>query len=285
VKYAFIDTQRGYYSLKLMCRVLSVSRSGYYHWKSRSESNRYKFRQVISALVIRCYRKHRKRYGAPRIAEELTDYDIPCSTNHAAVLLQEAGLKAKNGIGFKYTKPGESTKNVCTNLILRNFKALGPDQKWVTDITYIRVMSQWMYLATVMDLYSRFIVGWSIDTQMTELLACNAFQMAIGRRNVTRQMIIHSDQGVQYRSKVYQDMLRDHGCQISMSRKGNCWDNAAMESFFSRLKVELIYGEKFYNFDHVRQEVFEYIEIYYNRQRKHSALGYKSPLQFERLDL
>ena len=276
---------RGQYALRLMCRVLSVSRSGYYHWKSRPDSNRYKFRQVVKEYVIKTYWEFKRTYGAPRIAEELREKDIPCSHNHAAVLLGEAGLKAKNGIRFKYTKPGESTKNVCNNLLLRNFKAYRPDQKWVTDITYIRVCGKWMYLAVIMDLYSRFIVGWSIDTQVTELIVCNAFEMAIGRRNVTEHMLIHSDQGVQYRSKVYQDMLRDYGCQISMSRKGNCWDNAAMESFFSRLKVELIYGERFRNFDHLRQEVFEYIEIFYNRKRRHSALGYKSPLQFERLVL
>lgn len=224
-------------------------------------------------------------YGAPRVAEEIRKMGISCSQNHAADLLREAGLKAKNGIGFKYTKPGESTKNVCANLILRNFKAYRPDEKWVTDITYIRVSGKWMYLAAIMDLYSRFIVGWSIDTQVTELLVCNAFQMAVGRRNISEQMMIHSDQGIQYRSNVYQDMLREYGCQISMSRKGNCWDNAAMESFFSRLKVELIYGERFRNFDHLRQEVFEYIEIFYNRRRQHSALGNISPLEFERLSL
>lgn len=221
------------------------------------------------------------RYGAPRIAKELKAIDVPCSVNYVADLLKQQGLRARNGKAFSYGGHPLTMNNVADNLLWRRFDAEGPNQKWTTDITYIWVDKQWLYLATVMDLYSRSIVGWSLDKQMTEALVIDALKMAFNRRDIEPGLIIHSDRGVQYRSRRYIDYMRSRGCTPSMSRKGNCWDNAPMESFFSRLKVELIYAEQYRTVDEVKAGVFEYIEVFYNRLRRHSAIGYVSPAEFE----
>ena len=268
----------------MMCRILEVSRSGYYYWRSRPVNQRALIREEVRLAVLEAYFLFKRRYGAPRIAEELQANGIPCCKNHVAALLREAGLKAHNGRGFRYSIAGAVSRNVCDNILKRRFWASRPNEKWVSDITYIRVRSKWFYLSVVMDLYSRAIVGWSFDTHMTEVLICAAFDMAIARRSLEGDLMVHSDRGVQYRSNAYQNLLKENGCQISMSRKSNCWDNAAMESFFSRLKVELIYANKFSSFEQVKSAIFEYIEIFYNRQRRHSALGYISPMEFERIN-
>lgn len=222
------------------------------------------------------------RYGAPRIAEELQALNIPCSVNYVADLLQKQGLKARNGKSFTYGGHPLAMNNVADNLLWRQFGADRPNQKWTTDITYIWVDKKWLYLATVMDLYSRSIVGWSLDSQMTDKLVMDALAMAFERRDIEPELIVHSDRGVQYRSTRYVDFLKSKGCVPSMSRKGNCWDNAPMESFFSRLKVELIYAEQYRTVEEVKAGVFEYIEVFYNRLRRHSAIGYVSPAEFER---
>jgi putative transposase len=265
----------------MMCRVLEVSRSGYYKWKKGVQNDRHQHREAVKKSVIETYYRFKRRYGTPRITLELNENRIACSHNHVAGLLREAGLKAKNGKGFKYSKSNPGLYNVSKNLLLRDFSATKPNVKWVTDITHILIKGGWIYLSVVMDLYSRFIVGWAVDNQMTESLISDAFDMAISRRQVDKGLIVHSDQGVQYRSHDYQKKLLSLGCQVSMSRRGDCWDNAAMESFFSRLKVELIFGEKFTTFEHARSELFEYIEIFYNRQRRHSANGNVSPMKYE----
>jgi len=266
-----------------MCRVLEVSRSGYYRWKHREVSQRQQQRELIKSEVIRLYHAYKCRYGAIRITKELNDSEFSCSLNHVAKLLHEAGLKAKNGKGFKYSKSNSGLFNIKPNVLRRCFSASKPNEKWVTDITYIYVKNQWMYLSVVMDLFSRAIVGWSFDTQMTDTLISSAFEMALSRRETTEGLLVHSDQGVQYRSNWYQSKLLSNGCQISMSRRGNCWDNAVVESFFSRFKVELIFGERFTTLEQAKREIFEYIEIFYNRQRRHSANGYISPMQYEQL--
>ncbi|MDO6542955.1 IS3 family transposase, partial [Photobacterium sanguinicancri] len=173
--------------------------------------------------------------------------------------------------------------NVADNLLRRDFQSDTANRKWVTDITYIWVKKQWLYLATVLDLHSRRIVGWSLDTTMTEVLITNALKMAFKSRRPPKGLIVHSDRGVQYRAYKYQDFMRKHGGVPSMSRQGNCWDNAVMESFFSRLKVELIYAEDYQSLDEARVGIFEYIEVFYNRKRRHSALGYVSPVEYEQM--
>jgi len=264
-----------------MCRVLKVSRSGYYSWKRREPSTTAQRRKVMKIRVDELFELYKKRYGAIRLTRELNGKGISCSLNYVASLLGELGLRARNGKRFRYSKPNSSNKNIQPNLLDRNFKAERPNEKWVTDITYIWVSGKWLYLAAVMDLCSKAIVGWSLANHMMDSLIKDAFGMAVSRRRITADLIVHSDQGIQYRSNEYQQELLSYGCQISMSRKGNCWDNAAMESFFSRLKVELVYAEQFKNFAQAKLLIFEYIEVFYNRIRRHSALNYVSPMQFE----
>lgn len=279
-----MHTQKAYYSVCLMARVLEVSRAGYYRWRNRSISRRQKRRKIVSAAVLETYHLFKKRYGAPRITRELNDLGITCSLNHVALLLREMGFKARNGKNFRYSNSSAAMQNVSENLLKRHFEAQKSNQKWSTDITYINANGKWIYLAVVMDLYSRAIVGWALDRHMTEDLPGEALEMAFARRNVSPGLIVHSDRGVQYRSNNYRGKLLDYGCQISMSRKANCWDNAPVEAFFSRFKVECIYASRFKSIDQAKADIFEYIEIFYNRKRRHSALGYVSPMQFEQLD-
>jgi putative transposase len=276
-----METQRSEHSLMMMCRALEVSRSGYYKWQKRAHNNRHQHRATVKSLVIETYYQFKRRYGAPRITRELNEIGIACSHNHVAALLREAGLKARNGKGFRYSKSNSGQYNVSNNLLKRDFSATRPNEKWVTDITHILSHGGWLYLSVFMDLYSRAIVGWAVDKHMTESLINDALDMALSRRDVQAGLIIHSDQGVQYRTHCYQEKLRSLGCKISMSRRGDCYDNAAMESFFSRLKVELIFAEKFTTLEQARKELFQYIEIFYNRQRRHSANGDVSPMQYE----
>lgn len=278
-----MHTQKAFYSVYLMARVLEVSRAGYYKWTSRSISNRQKRRKIVSAAVLETYHLFKKRYGAPRITRELNDLGIKCSVNHIALLLQELGLKALNGKNFRYNKTSTAMQNVSDNLLKRRFLANKPNQKWTTDITYINANGKWIYLAVVIDLYSRAVVGWALERNMTNELITQALNMALTRRNITKGLIVHSDRGVQYRSNEYRNRLLDAGCQISMSRLANCWDNAPAESFFSRFKVECIYASRFKSIDQAKADIFEYIEIFYNRKRRHSAIGYISPMQYEQL--
>jgi transposase InsO family protein len=266
-----------------MSRVLKVSRSGYYKWKNGSISHKEKRRQIVKAAVKEAYYQFKKRYGAPRLTLELNSMGISCSLNHVADLLRELGLKACNGKNFKYSSPDEVSGNVSKNLLERDFTAQRPNEKWSGDITYILANGKWMYLAVFMDLCTKAIVGWSLDTHMTESLVCDALEMALSRRNVPEGLIVHSDRGVQYRSHSYRQMLLDYGCQISMSRKGDCWDNAPVEAFFSRFKVECIYPSRYKSINEARADIFEYIEIFYNRKRRHSAIGNISPMQYEQL--
>lgn len=277
-----IQEHEGQFTVSLMCKVMSVSRAGYYRWKSRPQTSRQTRREAMKEQVADTWSNFKARYGAPRITEELKALRIPCSLNYVAELLRIQGLKARNGKRFNYGGHPLTMNNVSDNLLWRDFSAKRPNQKWTTDITYIWVDKQWVYLATVMDLYSRTIVGWALDKQMTEELVIRAAQMAFDRRAVTPGLIMHSDRGVQYRSRKYIDFIKRHGATPSMSRKGNCWDNAPTEYFFSRLKVEMIYAEKFETVQQIKSAVFEYIEVFYNRLRRHSALGYVSPVEFEK---
>lgn len=271
------------YSICSLAKVLKVSPSGYYSWKSRKTSYTTLRRLKVKAAVEQTYKRYKKRYGAPRITVELNALGIRCSRNYVASILRRSGLKARNGKQFKYSPSVEARTNLADNLLKRNFSSDKPNQKWTSDITYIWVNGKWLYLAAVMDLYSRAIVGWELDNHMTDDLICNALDMALNNRSVKYGLIVHSDRGVQYRSNNYIRKLTDNGCKISMSRRADCWDNAAMESFFSRLKVELVYPERFNTISQARSAIFEYIEIFYNRKRRHSAIGYISPADFEKM--
>ena len=281
MRYATIERCQGTYPVTLMCRMLDVSRSGFYAWLKRPPSAQAERRAEMEVVVEDLYYQFECRYGAPRLTEELNAEGVRCSENFVAKLLKRLRLKALNGTGFRYTPEIESTTRVAENVLNRDFSAPAPDKKWVSDITYIKVGPVWAYLAVVMDLYSRRVVGWALDTHMRETLVIEALESALAYRQPAPGLLLHSDRGVQYRGNDYGDLLTHAGIQPSMSRKGNCWDNAAMESFFSRLKVELIYPKAYCSIEELRAGLFEYIEIFYNRKRRHSTLGYLSPDQFE----
>lgn len=281
MKYAFIESCRGDYPVKLMCRVLGLSRPGYYAWRTREPSDQAKRRESIGERLETLFYRFKRRYGARRLTEELNNEGIACSENYIADVMRERGLKALNGKGFRYQRRVESMTQVKENVLGRNFSSDAPNRKWVTDITYIKVGRSWAYLAVVLDLFSRKVVGWAVDTHMRESLVLEALEMALQRREFSDGLLLHSDRGVQYRGNEYQQWLRDLCFVPSMSRKGNCWDNAVMESFFARLKVELIYPENYRTLDALRTGLFEYIEIFYNRQRRHSSLGYAAPASYE----
>ena len=276
-----IEENRKEYEVALMCEMLEMPRSSYYRWQKQPVSEKQQRRALVGLVVETTFSQFKKRYGAPRLAEELNAQGIECSVNYVAELLRERGLRARNGKGFKYWPSVESKTNVDENKLDRHFEAEKPNQKWVSDITYIKVGRKWLYLAAVLDLYSRKIVGWSLDTHMREDLIIDAFKMAAANRDIKEETLIHSDRGVQYRSNRYQELLQSHDVQCSMSRKGNCWDNAVMESFFSRFKVELIYAENYKSVEEARAGIFEYIELFYNRVRRHSAINYLSPNEYE----
>lgn len=237
----------------------------------------------MELLVKSTYEEFEAAYGAPRIAQELNALGHSCSVNYIAKIMQKQGLIARNGKAFNYGGHALAMNNVADNLLWRDFNSDRPNKKWVTDITYIWVEKRWFYLATVMDLFSRRIVGWSFDKEMTDSLITKAMTMALNSRRPPKGLIVHSDRGTQYRANKYVDFLERNGITRSMSRKGNCWDNAAMESFYARLKVELVYAKNFQSIEEAQSGIFTYIEIFYNRKRRHSANGGLSPAAFEEL--
>ncbi|UTA48339.1 IS3 family transposase [Simiduia sp. 21SJ11W-1] len=281
MKYELIEQHADQYDIRLMCRVLGVHPSGFYRWRDCPSSPREQRRDQITSLVRDTYEEFEAAYGAPRIARELNEQGYKCSVNYIAKIMQEQRIVARNGKAFNYGGHALTMHNVADNLLWRDFTTERPNQKWVTDITYIWVENQWLYLATVMDLYSRKIIGWSFDESMTVELITEAMQMAIDARGVSPGLIVHSDRGTQYRSNEYVGYLERHGIKRSMSRKGNCWDNAVMESFYARLKVELIYAKNYQSIEAARSGIFSYIEIFYNRKRRHSANDGVSPVEFE----
>jgi len=224
----------------MMCRLLEVARSGFYAFLKRPVSARQQRREQVAEAVEKTFVAFKKRYGAPRLTRELNDLGIPCSLNHVALLMQEKRLRARNGKGFRYRARIESKTNVSDNLLAQRFGADRPNHKWVSDITYIKTGRTWLFLAVVLDLFSRRVIGWALDSHMREGLILEAFNMAVSCRDIEEKVMLHSDRGVQYRGHEYQQALKENGILCSMSRKGNRWDNAVLESFFGRLKVELI---------------------------------------------
>ena len=281
MKYALMLDYVGQYSVVLMCQVLGVHRSGFYHWKNRPNSQREHRKEQMSELIKETYEEFEAVYGAPRITQELNALGHRCSVNYVAKIMQQQGIVARNGKAFNYGGHALTKLNVADNVLRRDFSVDRANQKWVTDITYVWVKNKWLYLATVMDLSSRKIVGWSLDTSMTESLITEAMQMAIKARGIEPDLIVHSDRGTQYRSNDYVSLLEKNSITRSMSRKGNCWDNAVMESFYARLKVELIYAKNYQSIEEARSGIFGYIEIFYNRKRRHSENDGVSPVEFE----
>ena len=276
-----IQRHEGNHAVVMMCRVLKVSRSGYYDWRNRPPSVRAKANQRLLEDIRRIYVEHKGRAGAPRITRHLRQESRHVGKNRVANLMRINNLRAKAACKYKATTNSNHTLPVAPNLLERDFTALAPNQKWVSDITYIATDEGWLYLAVVLDLYSRLVVEWAMSERMTAKLVCDALQMALWRRKGPYGVIVHSDRGSQYCSGDYQRMLRDNALVCSMSKKGDCYDNAAMESWNHSLKVEAIHGERFVTRQVAKEHVFEYVEVYYNRKRLYSRLGYLSPEAFE----
>lgn len=264
-----------------MCEVLKVSRSGYYDWLKRKPSQRQKANEVLLAAIRRVYQASRQTYGSPRIHAALQQQGVTASRKRIARLMQQHGLAAKRA---RKKHPVTTLRNpgarAAPNLLAQDFTASRPDEIWLADITYIETAEDWLYLAVVMDLFSRVIVGWSMADHLQAILVEQALLMALGRRRPTKDLLHHSDQGSQYTSALIQSLLDDHHIQVSMSSVGNCYDNAPMESFFGRLKTEYALSP-FATRAEARLIIFEHIEVWYNRQRLHSSLGYLSPAAFE----
>ena len=266
-----------------MCQILDVSRSGYYAWISRPESHRKRSNRDLLERIKKIYKVSRETYGSPRVTKALNNDGIKCGKNRVAKLMKENNIAAKTKRKFKATTNSKHSYPVAPNLLNQNFKATKPNQIWVADITYIPTDEGWLYLAAIVDLFQRKVVGWAMDSTMTKQLCIDALNQAIGRCRPSRGLIHHSDRGVQYASNEYKNVLKNYGITQSMSRKGNCYDNACMESFFGTLKTELIYFTRFKTRAEARLAIFEYIEVFYNRIRLHSKLGYRSPEDFEKL--
>jgi putative transposase len=261
--------------------MLSIERSGYYAWLKRKPGKRAVSNDGLDKKIIAIFKKHHSRYGAKRITDELRDNSETCSKNRVAKRMKYLGLRAKARKKFKVTTDSKHNLPVAPNLLNRDFIADGPNQKWCGDISYVWTDEGWLYLAVVIDLYSRAVIGWSIQPTMSRQLICDALMMALWRRRFPRGVLFHSDRGSQYCSNDYQKMLQSFGFTCSMSRKGNCWDNAVVESFFHSIKTELIYTERYVTREIAKQSIFQYIEVYYNRVRRHSAIGSIAPEAFE----
>ncbi len=281
MRYATIKEHSGQFSLRLMCRLLSVSVSGYYDWRERKPSRRDITNQVLAKKIKAIFDEEKSRAGAVRIAKRLNNEGEPVSRHRVAKIMRSNGWRARAAKKFKATTNSSHQLPVAPNLLQQNFLAHQPNEKWVSDITYVWTEEGWLYLAVVMDLYSRKVVGWALSERMTKQLVIDALQMAIWSRKPTKGLVLHSDRGSQYCSYEYQQLLTQHGIVCSMSKRGDCYDNAAMESWNHSFKVEAIHGEKFVTRAIAKNHVFEYIEIYYNRKRLHSMIGYKSPELFE----
>jgi len=277
VKYAIIRDNKQSWSIKLACEVLGIQRSGYYAWTKSIGYNKY---QEIDSKIMSIFEAHKGRYGSPRITAELNDMgDI---INHKLVekRMSVLNLRAKQAKKYKATTDSQHHLPIAPNLLNQDFSATEINQKWVGDITAIWTSDGWLYLAVIIDLFSRSIIGWSMSNRMKKQLVCDALSMALWRRGFPREVIVHTDRGSQYCSNQYQQLLKDNGLICSMSGKGNCYDNAACESFFHSLKVELIY-DQITDRERTKSNVFDYMEIYYNRKRRHSTLGYLTPEIFE----
>jgi putative transposase len=279
--YKFMADHEGEFRIVSMCRVLGVGRSGYYAWRSRPTCERRQANEALMVQINEEYRISRETYGSPRIHATLRRKGILCGRNRVARLMHLHGMTArKRQKRHPVTTQRETGVMPAPNLLNQEFSSPAPNQKWVSDITYIDTAEGWLYLASVLDLFSRKIVGWAMADHMQTSLVEEAFKMAVLSRYPTTGLLHHSDQGRQYTSEAYQDCLATFQCQVSMSRVGNCYDNAVMESFFGTLKAECAI-QQFATRTQARTTIFEYIEAWYNRQRLHSSLGYLSPVEFE----
>ncbi|ULH17605.1 IS3 family transposase (plasmid) [Deinococcus sp. KNUC1210] len=282
LRYQFILEHRGTYRLDVMCRVLEVSVSGYHRWRRRPVSTRTQQDALLQQRIRTVHLRSKRRYGAPRVHAELRAEGLRVARKRVARLMRLGGLRAKGTQRRVQTTDSRHTFPVCPNRLGRQFKVSQPNQVWASDITYLPTREGWLYLAVTLDLHSRAVVGDAMDAQMPTALPLAALHMAIGRRCPPPGLLHHSDRGSQFASRLFQEALARLGAKGSMSRAGDCWDNAVVESFFGSLKRELYDQAIFETRLAARQAVFEFIEVFYNRQRRHSTLGYLTPLEFER---
>jgi putative transposase len=282
VRYQFIKQYQGQFSLSALCRVMQVARSGYYAWCKRPMSATEQANQQLTQQIKTVFEASKQTYGSPRVYEELREQKVACSEKRVARLMRLAALKAVLPKRFVVTTDSDHDLPVAQNLLDRQFGSDTPNTRWTTDITYIWTTEGWLYLAVVLDLFSRRIVGWAMGTTLERSLVLCALEMALRNRHPKAGLLCHSDRGSQYASEDYQQALQEAGIICSMSRRGNCWDNAVMESFFSSLKRECVHRHRFATRSEARTVLFDYIEVWYNRKRRHSALGYRSPDAFEK---
>ena len=268
-----------------MCRVLEVSRSGYYRWLKRKPSQRQINNQRLDSQIREIYDQSKGRYGSPKITQELRDQGCKVGKNRVARRMRKAGLRSKIRRKYKVTTDSKHKFPVAPNLLERNFTAHAPDKVWVSDITYLTTRTGWLYLTVIIDVFSRMVVGWALSSSLGHEMVVTALKRAIRRRRPEKGLVFHSDRGVQYACGDFRKQLNKYGFIQSMSRKGDCWDNAVAESFFAIMKTELVYHERYKGHQDTLQSIFEYIEVFYNRQRRHSTLGYLCPAEYEKQKL
>ena len=281
MRFGAIRQCEGQYPVTLMCRVLQVSRGGYYAWRSRGPSSRSIERRELVSEIRQVHVENRRVYGSPRVHAELVARGRRCGENRVARLMRLHGIRARQARRFRVTTRSSEGSVVAPNLLNREFSAERRDQRWAGDITYLWTLEGWLYLAVILDLFSRRVVGWSTSNRIDRHLALNALSMALDCRSPQENLLHHSDRGGQYASRDYQRELNERGIVCSMSRRGDCWDNAVLEAFFATLKKELIHLQEFVTRQEAIQELFWYIEGFYNTRRRHSYLGKVSPMEFE----
>ena len=283
MRFAFIDAEKALYPVRLMCRVLQVAASGYYAWRQRGPSERSQQDAALGARLVALHREHREVYGSPRLHVEIKAQGFEVGRHRIARLMRQHGLVACRPKRFRKTTDSTHTDPVAPNTLQRNFTTNAPNRVWVSDLTYVWTWEGWLYLAVVIDLYSRRVVGWATAEHLRVELALEALRMALGLRTPELGALTHhSDRGSQYAANDHRAVLAQHGIAGSMSRKGDCWDNAVAESFFATLKKELIHRDSWATRREARAAIGDYIGLFYNARRRHSYLGYRSPMEFEK---
>ena len=281
MRFAFIQTEKATYPVRALCRNLAVSASGFYAWCKRGPSCREQRDQALKVSIRALHAASRRTYGSPRIHRDLRDAHERVGRKRVARLMREQGLQSRRKRRFRVTTDSQHAEPVARNLLARDFQARTPNERWVADITYVGTREGWLYVAVILDLFSRRVVGWAADDRIDRDLVSNALAHALGTRTPGPGLLHHSDRGSQYASRDYRRQLRGRGIRSSMSRKGNCWDNAVAESFFATLKMEVVNDRDYVSREQATASIAEYIEMFYNCRRRHSALGYVSPVAFE----
>ena len=284
MKYQFVKAHERRFPVLVACRILNVSRSGYYAWRGRQPSKRSLSDQELTGRIRAAFHKSRGRYGSPRVHAELRQDGVPCSRKRVARLMRQNNLSAPTR--QRYRRPeveGREHQVVFTNVLKRDFKPSSKDEAWAADITFIPTREGWLHLAVILDLHSRRVVGWSMGAEATSALTSKAFSMAFTQRSPQPGVVLHSDRGTQYSAVGYRRLLEAEGVTQSFSRAGDCWDNAVVESFFATLKREEVPPRGYGSRVEARSRLFHFLEVTYNRQRRHSTLGYRTPVEFEEL--